>query len=290
MRKITTSRSVLLNWTISYLLILLIPITIFIYGSVVTVRTVRTEVSDANALILDNVKRDIDDQLTAMRTTFKFTYLNNLFTSLRQMSQLNKAYMRTTSELVIDLSAYVKAAQQDVGITVYFLGKDYIVSDTTANQATTLFFAQQFIGMQDTWETWQQTLNQSYTNTFIITSGLKIGYTGLCLTYCQTIRNVPNDINIFITIPLTSLAGCCNSLDDRSVILTGPDGSVFHDFGDHPTMNALDLSRPSGDSVVGVDGQPYVCTYAKSNQADLYYVVTTSESSYWSTLARLTYP
>ena len=165
MRKITTSRSVLLNWTISYLLILLIPITIFIYGSVVTVRTVRTEVSDANALILDNVKRDIDDQLTAMRTTFKFTYLNNLFTSLRQMSQLNKAYMRTTSELVIDLSAYVKAAQQDVGITVYFLGKDYIVSDTTANQATTLFFAQQFIGMQDTWETWQQTLNQSYTNT-----------------------------------------------------------------------------------------------------------------------------
>lgn len=272
MRKITTSRSVLLNWTISYLLILLIPITIFIYGSVETVRTVRTEVSDANALILDNVKRDIDSQLSAMRTAFKFTYLNNLFTSLRQMSQLNKAYVRTTSELVVDLSAYVKAAQQDIGVTVYFLGKDYIVSDATANQAATLFYAQQFIGMQDTWETWQKTLSAHYTNTFLITSGLKIGYSGLCLTYCQTIRSVPDDINIFITIPLSSLAACCNSLDDRSVILAGSGGAVLHDFGKHPTITSLDLNRFSGDSVNGIDGQPYVCTYAKSNQADLYYV------------------
>jgi hypothetical protein len=70
------------------------------------------------------------------------------------------------------------------------LEKDYIVSDATANQAATLFYAQQFIGMQDTWETWQKTLSAHYTNTFLITSGLKIGYSGLCLTYCQTIRSV----------------------------------------------------------------------------------------------------
>ena len=289
MKKIVASRSVLLNWTVSYLLILLIPIAITIYSSVMIGKTVRAEVSDANTLILNTVRNDIDVRISAMRAAFRYTYLNNLMANLRQSSPASLAFTATTYELVRDLSAYVSTTAQNMGITVYLQDMDYIISNTTANQAATLFYAQQLSGMKMSQAEWLQTLQADYSNAFLILDGIQPGWIEPCLTYCQTVHSSNGDINIFITIPLANLAESSASLSDRSLLLADSQGAILSDFGGSRAILTLDLNRPTGEAVKGTDGQSYVLTYAQSQQADLYYVVATPEGSYWSTLARVNF-
>lgn len=282
------SKSVILNWAISYLLVLIIPIIIFLYGGVVTVRVIRNEITGINKLVLSNVKETLDSCLELMKSTYKFTFTNNTFKKMLNINNYDMEYRYNAYKLNQELSAY-SISHKNVAIMIYFKDKNYIVTNKTANLASTLYYTQRMEGMDISFDEWMDLLSKKYNNEFFMSSGLEIGSFARCMTYCHSLYLNGRELNIFVTMPDLIISNYSQAMDNRSVIIADNEGSIISSYGSNHALQTLDFTLSPEQSILGNDGKSYVITYDTSDQYDWYYVVATPEDNYWFTLRRTTY-
>lgn len=287
MKKNITSKSVMLNWAISYLLMLIIPISVFFYGSMVTRGVIRDEVSSLNKLIMDSVKETLDSYLELMKSTYKFTFSNNTFKKMINAFNYDVEYRYNAYKLKQELSGY-SVSNKNVGIMIYFKDKNYIVTNKTANLAGTLYYTQCMEGMDISFDEWIGLLSAKYNNEFFMASGLEIGSFTRCLAYCHSLCINGREMNIFVTIPDSIISSYNQAMDGRSIIIADSEGFVINSFGGNNAFQELDFTLEPEKSIIGNDGKSYVITYGASAQYDWYYTVATPELNYWFTLKRTT--
>ena len=223
-------QSVVARWALSYLLVLLIPISIFIYGSARTLDSVRHEIVKANALALESIRENVDGKLAAMKSAFAFTFKHASFEKLRNAAAFDVALRIEAAELVKALQRYA-ATNEGIGVLIYFKGKGYILTDQTANDARTLYPVQKSAGLQADWDAWTAALSASYQNAFFLGTGLRIGAAERCIVYAHTLRGAGEEINLFVTLPDTALEGYARSLGESYLRVADARGNPVGDFG-----------------------------------------------------------
>lgn len=276
-------QSVIARWALSYLLVLLIPISIFIYGSARTLDSVRREVVKANDLALESIRGNMDGKLAQMKNAFAFAFKHASFERLRKATALDVAFRQEASELVKALSAYA-TTNEGIGVLIHFKGKGYLLTDKTANDIRTLYPVQKSAGLRTEWDAWRAALSGSYHNAFFLAEGFRIGASERHIVYAHTLTGVGEEVNVFVTLPDTTLEGYAQSLGESYLRVTDARGHTVGDFGNPQALPDLDLTQPSGAAVRGMDGLSYVCCHRPSEQTSWMYAVVTREQQYWSAL------
>ena len=89
---------------------------------------------------------------------------------------------------------------------------------------------------------------------------------------------------MFITVPISALAPHMNRLEQHTAFMQDQEGNIVTLFGDSNVVRQLNFSLPSGSSVTGSDGKPYICNYTQSEITGWHYAVVVSAENYWSKL------
>lgn len=276
-------KSVLIKWAASYLLILLIPNLIFIYIYRVTVSVMQSEIRSANELVLNNLQDNIDKLLANTKEAYAYVYNIKQFSNVKLYTQASAAFYYDAYQLVQSLGAYTSNNNNDIKILIYFKDMDYIITNGTSNSSFPLYGSQKDCGMTSSYENWVSLLQNNYVDSFFLSPDLQLGSAKPCIVYANTLNRSVDNINIFISIPLSVAEEYTDELSDRSLMINDHKGNYITVFGRKILPNFLDLSIPSGDRVAGSNGDSYICTYSKSTQTDWYYSIITPENSFFKT-------
>lgn len=280
-------KSIIIKWAASYALILLIPNLFFLYSYQITVHTVQKEIRSANELVLSNLQENIDKLLSDEKEAYSYVYSTKQFSDIKKYTQNSASFRYDVSSFVQSLGAYTVNNNANIEMLIYFKDFDYLITDSTANESSFLYASQEACNMPTSYDDWLALLQRNYSNTFFLSSDLQIGSSEPCILYANTINRSSQDINIFISIPLSVISEYTRNLSDRSLMITDSSGNRITVFGNDFSVDFLDLSLPSGSQVFTLNDDSYIFMYSKSSQTDWCFSIITPETNFWQTAQSL---
>lgn len=267
-------KGVAVSWAASYLLILLIPILGGFVSSSYTSHVIRQEIQNANQLILSNLQDQIDELMEDEKSALSFLYANSQLSAFTAIEEGDPYFHYGAQELIELLSAY-QVSNPDLDILIYYPKRDYVLSPRTANFSRYAYNGKFFyLNDPPSYEEWMEKLSAQYHNEFLIAPDLSILYEGNCLIFATTARyNLAEPVNIFITVPLSRIAGLTDHLSEEYLLLSDENGetaAVFSADGELPPQN-----WPAEE------GFPLISVTAASGQSRWQFTVSTPETAFW---------
>lgn len=286
MKKNGPKRKILLRWTVSYVMILLIPFASFLFSYSKTMQSFKEELSDSNDFLLYTLSSNMDQVFLSIKNAVSFVLTNYTFQKTAQSSFQSPAMASdTVSKLRSALENYVSSSEVDLGILIYYSGQSYIISNHAATDEKSFHRAQIYSGMTLSEKEWNDLLSQRYQSLdFFLSPFLRSESGEDCIVQAVTIRGYQENINLFVTVPVSAFTPHMNRLEQHTVCMQDQEGNVVTLFGDSSAVRQLDFSLPSGSSITGSDGKLYICNYAQSAVSGWHYAVVVSAENYWSRL------
>lgn len=267
-------KGVAVSWAVSYLLILLIPIAGGFVSSSYTSRVIRQEIQNANQLILSSLQDRIDELMEDEKSALSFLYTNSQLNAFTAIEEGDPYFYYEARELLKLLSAY-QISNPGLDILIYYPKRDYVLSPRTANFSRYAYNGK-FFYLDDppSYGEWMEKLSAQYHNEFLIAPDLSLLHEGNCLVFAATARhNLAEPVNIFISIPLSRIAGLTGHLSEEFLLLTDENGQTAAVFSAEGEMERQNW--PAGENL------SMISVTAPSAQSRWQFTVSTPESAFW---------
>lgn len=285
MMKKSLPKSIVLRWVLSYLLIFSIPVICLLYAGTATNNYIREEITSTNNFTLATVKKNLDTQVSELKSGFTFIFNDSFFKSLRGMTSENTMLLHSNaSDLMKDLAAYVNASDYDLNFLIYFKKNQYIIAESTAADQNNLFYMQKTLGMDTPMEDWYKTLSARYSNSYFISADSSVGSIEPSLVYGTTVRGSYEDINIFISIPLSQIQKLANTLENRILAITDLDGNPIWCSDKNIQLENLSGFFDSDYFSYTINTDGYIGSTLPSSVSPWAYFVLVQDSIYWAIL------
>ncbi len=206
--------SILLEWAVSYAVVLIIPlITIFLNYSF-SMETIREGIYDAHETVLENVGNEIDELMIQQTNVYSYLYSDAIFNNWASHENMDAEFYSDASRLQKQISSYVKYSS-DVYCLLYMVDKNYIVNNDSANNAKHIYIAMDtFYDDSSSYEEWLAFLSGNYNNEFLFAQNVNREFNQECLVYADSLELSGNQlVNIFISIPLEKIESLTDSLE-----------------------------------------------------------------------------
>ena len=130
-------RSVLRKWTLSYLLILLIPIACFVIVYFSTSHVIMQEIISSNSVVLKTAQKTIDNRLHNAEQMATAIMIDERFRDVMLKTNTSQDIIEKQGELIRLIYNY-RTTSYAIDIFIYIHDLDYGLSTTTANRISTL--------------------------------------------------------------------------------------------------------------------------------------------------------
>ena len=281
-------RSIILRWAITYLLILLIPLTCFTYSALHMTEVVKHQVSDSNEVMISSLSEALDRKLNALNAAFSFIYTRRDLRDSCSAQNDGEFLTRHVRNLWEAINSYINSVGAPIDILIYYPEREYVITQKTANEYEIYYAMQRSFGTALSAGEWKALLAAPQNGvSYFLSRELRGESHENCIVLANSQRSYSRRANIFITIPLAEVQGLIAGQESRWLMLADEEGRALYLSDGAPALERLDLSRESGAYVTGADGARYVCDYRPSGVNNWYYAIYTAETSYWSTLNAL---
>lgn len=154
-------------WLISYVLILLIPITVMVYSYFKSMAALEKQIKDFNISSLEQVKHVIDGKLAELESILLQINLNdNNKILFRSSIEADPFYRYKMLEFKGELNTYKIANKFINEIYVYYYNKDYILSNEGAKDPF-YHFDLIYDNKLHSYETWLESLGQKHVKDYV---------------------------------------------------------------------------------------------------------------------------
>lgn len=212
--------SILKDWSISYTLILLVPlITIFVnfYHST---GIIKEEIMQAHELILENLSDNIDRIMEEERGMFLYFSGKAAFREIVSSASKDADFYYKSSEFSLQLKEY-GTSKNNMSYWLYMEDKDYIVYSGGGDSNRNVYFSQRMlIDEMPEYDQWKSFLSGKYTNDYFIYDGLYNNYGNKSLIFANSYYNNNQQMtNIFVTVPVSMIEELTESLPSESLLM-----------------------------------------------------------------------
>ena len=278
-------KSVVLQWLISYSLVLVIPVCCFVYHGMNTTKLIRGEISSTNNLMLVNLQENIDSRVSELKSTYQYIFNSPRFLQSRRSYQKNDVYFRSNaSEFLKELQAYVKSLDSELCVMIYYTEKDYIITQATANSPDFLYMRHKEAGSDAGQKEWMEQVSARYSNQFLISPAFSADSAEPHLVYCNTISGSYEPINIFVSIPLSTVRRLAAPLESRLLMISAPDGQEVWCSDETIDLTGVRPVLQKDSYPLAAAQEEYICTTVGSDASPWYYTVLAPESIYYGVL------
>lgn len=238
---IKQKRSVLIGWTFSYIIILLIPVVTIVINYFYYVHVIRDGISRANELVLDNLSASVDGYLEQQIAFYSYVYMEDDFYSVMSNPQKNAHFYTDSASVKTKINLYGDNLR-NISCFLYLPEKNYVIYSDGANDCEKVYNTYRFYFREMVnYDEWMGVLEAKYKNEFIMSRFVHHKTEEQCLTYATSIvRSEHMPINIFISIPVTEIAELASSMSEnlKFVVCIDGDASIavtnkgVHEIGD----------------------------------------------------------
>lgn len=156
------SKSVVLRWAATYLLVLLIPLTCFAYSSLQMTETVKQQISASNEVVISSVAEELDRKLDILNAAFSFTYTRRDLRDSCYAQNDDKFPTRYVRSIWEAIKGYIDSSTSEVNILIYYPERDYIIAGQTANDFDAFYTMQRSFGTELSAGEWRELLSGEY--------------------------------------------------------------------------------------------------------------------------------
>lgn len=285
MRQHKSARNVLIRWALTYVLVLLIPLLCTIFGTQQNLAVIRQQVSTSNQQLLSSIMKDLDRALTRMVDARSFVLRNEYYSKTKNASSLDDTFrLQYSVRLMNTLNNYCTGADSNMRIILYYTKKDYIITNNSANDLSSFYRVARMYGYKRSKYDWQKKMSADYgAIQFFVSSDFNPYTNSDEVVMACTLRGLSEQINLFISIPLTEFTQTA-TLPDRYLLIADRDHNTLYVGNDSAAVVELPFGVESGEILTGSDREKYICDYMQSTVNQWYYTIITAEDTYWSQL------
>ena len=213
-------KSVIKEWFFSYVLILMVPLVAVFINYYYNINTMEKEIQQANKLVLNNLKNNVDSYLDAQRRMYFYFYNNEGFSNLVYSQSMDAWFYAEAREYHKQLNAY-NSSNDKLSYWLYLEEQDYFITSSTTGSNKTFYARQRTYGTDfPQWEEWQEFLEGNYDNEYLISDILFQNKVEDSLILANTYSYYgEHKANIFVTIPVSYIQELTRTLTDGALFL-----------------------------------------------------------------------
>lgn len=212
--------TVLINWGISYALILLVPLITIFANYYHNTAIIKEEIMQAHELILKNLKDSVDRVMEEEREMFLLFSTKEEFQELVNASQMDWDFYENAQKFSEQLNDY---GQNNNGISywLYMQGKDYLVNNGSGGSGRNIYYSQKpYVNGELDFEQWKRLLVDDYSNDFFVCDGFYDDYGKGNLIYANSYHGGERQkANIFVSMPMSVIEELTESLPAGSMLV-----------------------------------------------------------------------
>ena len=281
-------KSILVGWAFSYLIILMIPIiTIFIYYAYST-KVIRSEIYEANEMILDNLKDNTDRYLDEQRSFYAYILTNDNFDFLASNPDKDAQFYYDVAKLTEQMANY-NYYGTEMSALIYFSEKDYVIYKRGANDSRFVYNSMQLnYPVTMDYEEWVAMLGGEYGGQFLTERYLCYREKSEeCVVYAKSVTYLGEEkINIFISIPISLLEELTKPLASGTNLIIGIDGEAILALSNEGMQEVTDdmrrICRTYGEDFF--ETADYMGVREASNQKGISYCLLIPKEEFWKEL------
>lgn len=264
------------------MIVLLIPlITIFLNYNI-NIQTIKSEIGHMNEITMDNLSDEIDRIMTEQVNVYNYLFTDVFFRSWISHNEKNTEYYTDAYRVMTQISGYVKYSS-DISCLLYMVDENYIIQNTTANNARHLYnaFRDKYKEFPE-YEEWIELLSGYYDNEFVFLNYVNGNTNEKCLVYADSLALSGNKlVNIFISVPLKEIAALTASLDSKALLIMSSGDTVEVISGNESVLSS-ELKELVLSGEAAFETEEYMGTVKKSIYKDFSYCLLNEKKEFWA--------
>lgn len=286
------TKTVLLQWVATCIIILLIPFVSIIINFFISRSIINRQIENSNRVIMNHMQAAIDDKL---RTIRNLSYLLLLDDNLQKLSAASdrEAFLSQAQVCYEELNHY-NYIYNDMNIIIYYPSRDYIVTGGVANESASIYNAMRYSyqGELPAYEEWMALIGADYSKSRYFLNEYcnynNIGKKSFVFACASPfVYREESHYNILVSSTADFIETDLQDLTQRTFFICDSDGNVLRQFGAGPEVSRLPLSSPEEYQTVDINGEAYFCYDAPSAVTGWTYVLCTPGSLYLQDSVRM---
>ena len=202
------TKSVIKEWIISYIIVLLIPIITVFVNYFYNVKVIRQEIYNSNELVLNNLANDMDKILEKERNFAGHILTSSEFGTLMYHKERDGVLYYNAGKLYEKIKNYERL-YEDMSCIIYFSSTDYVVG-TRADVSDVYYKGNTSLQEQVGYEQWMKILSEIRTEDFVVEKFITGNATAdMTKEYLVHVNSMSwfnaGYVNVFISTPATVL-------------------------------------------------------------------------------------
>ncbi len=286
-RKFTRTKTVLLQWIMTCIIILLIPFVSIIINYCISRKIINEQIENSNHIILSHMQNAIDGKLQSIRNLSYLLLLDDNFVKLSNARDDDAFF--TQSQICYDELTSYRYVYKDINILVYYPGRDYVLTGGVANPSASIYNSMNYASRKSMipYEEWLSLIGNDYSKSaYFFSDSCSYHHIGVnsvvfaCTPPPSFTYKKESLYNLLVSSPVDFIEADMDGLPDRTFFICDRDGNVVSQFGrDMGNIETLPLSDREF-STLSLNGSNYYCCYADSSAAGWFYVLCAPSSLY----------
>ena len=211
-------RSVVVEWVISYIIVLMIPIVTIFINYFYNVQIINQEIYRSNELVLKNLANSIDEYLNEEKNFYAYVAMNTNLRTVAIKDEKDTLFYYDVNKVYLQIKSYSQWLLP-MSYLVCFPGLDYVMGQG-ANSSYLYYQSMNQSPVQMEYLEWKELIEGDYRNTFLVERYLD-GKTGeQSIIYANSYYySRSGKTNIFIGIPVSEIVEQLQFLDSETRLI-----------------------------------------------------------------------
>lgn len=265
-----SKKSVILSWTYSYIMVLLIPMLAIFVNYRFNAQVLEKEVIRVNEQTLTNLQGYVDGILEREIAMYDYLRANDSFIEIMKNDTKNKYFYNDIADLK-DVLADHPVNDARFSSMIYFIDKDYVLDSVAGGISRSFYHSKDFLNCKNTsYENWTKHMSQVYDKKFFTGNIFRRDTHADQIIYADTVTLYKNrSANIFIFFPLSEITKLTEN--STSQILLEVDGEYIFYMSEGIQKNVPEDIEKSVSGEVLIGEESYICLSQKSSVGNLSY-------------------
>ena len=211
------NKSVIVEWIICYIIILMIPIITIFINYLCNVEVIKREIYESNELVLNNLADNVDSILTEERDFFEYMLSYKEFKLLANRKEKDNWFDYYAQEVRLEAERYSK--WRGMSCMMYLFETDYVIGKMGYDSNIYFDSFNQSMRQQISYSQWLELLSSEYSNVFFVEKYMDGRTDSQCILYANTCQwGKSGKINMFISIPVSKIEQLTEELNPGTIL------------------------------------------------------------------------
>lgn len=275
------NKSVIVQWVLSYLIILLIPVVTIFINYYYSTNMIKQEIYDSNKLVLENLADNVDEYIYEQRSFYAFIVTNNLFATLIKSDKKDAWFYDNVSELYEQIEKYDSWRKKVVSL-VYMQETDYVIGKGGSDSRSYYSSLNRTWQQQTDYAEWKDFLSEEYQNEFMVNNYWGNDADDVSIVYANSYYWPGTEkTNVFISVSISEIEKLVKSLSlGTKLILCSGDTPLLAVSSEGIEEIPMETSYMEGNDDFWETSE-YMVVREESSEAKLAYYLMIPQRDFW---------